>query len=479
MASAEIVPFAKTGGLADVVGALAAELAASGVPVTMVLPAYRRIPLSQLDEVEPTAVISLPVGDRMVDVRLCQRPLSPQLDIYFVRFDEYFDREGLYGDADGDFPDNAERFALFSRAVLEIGQMTGSNIFHLHDWQTAPAAAMLKREPRRYPALADSRTVLTVHNLAYQGVFDAGRWPVLNLDDSAFAADFEFYCQVNYLKAGLICADRLTTVSSTYAAEIQRDGGGFGLEGVLRQRVGELSGILNGVDYHIWNPETDSLIAERYSGADTSGKAKCKQALQITYGLEVNPDIPVIGMVTRLAEGKGLELLMEAGNEFFNGRFQLALLGSGDRRYEAYFHALPERFPGQAGVRTGFDETLAHQAIAGADILLMPSHREPCGLTQMYALKYGTVPIVRRTGGLADSIEPFSPEGTGNGFVFEDFNHEAMLATIQQAFELYGCREEWQALMKRGMAADHSWRRATGEYLSLYQGLLDNHSETN
>jgi starch synthase len=474
MAAAEIVPFAKTGGLADVVGALSAELAASGVLVAMVLPAYRRLPLSQLDKIEPTAVWSLPVGERMVETRVYRQPLSRNLDIYLVRADEYFDREGLYGDAAGDYPDNAERFALFSRAVLEIGRLTGSNMFHLHDWQTAPAAAILKSEPERYTDLAGSKTVLTIHNLAYQGVFEAGRWPALHLADGVFAADFEFYSQVNYLKAGLVCADWLTTVSPTYAAEIQCDGQGFGLEGILRQRAAELSGILNGVDYHIWNPEIDPLIAERYSVADIRGKAACKKALQITYGLEVNPDIPVIGMVTRLAEGKGLELLMEAGDGLFDGRFQFALLGSGNRRYEDYFHRFPELFPGLAGVKTGFDEALAHQAISGADILLMPSRREPCGLTQMYALKYGTVPIVRRTGGLADSIDPNSREGGGNGFVFEDYNPAAMLDTIRQAVELFGCRDEWQALMRRGMNADHSWRRATEKYLELFRKLLHN-----
>lgn len=475
MAASEIVPFAKTGGLADVVGALANELADTGVSVTMVMPAYRRVLISRLDGVEPASVLSFPIAERMVEVSLYHRKLSSALDIFFVRADEYFDRDGLYGDADGDYPDNAERFALFSRAVLEIGRITDSRILHLHDWQTAPAAAMLKLETGRYAELSPSKTVLTVHNLAYQGVFEASLWPVLGLDDSVFNDNFEFYGRVNYLKSGLVCADRLTTVSPTYAEEIQCGDQGFGLEGILRQRAAELSGILNGVDYHIWNPENDPLIVKCYSGVDIRGKAECKKALQTTYGLEVNADIPVIGMVTRLAEGKGLELVMEAGVRFFDARFQLTLLGSGERRYESYFHGLPQRFPGQAGVRTGFDEALAHQAIAGADILLIPSHREPCGLTQMYALRYGTVPVVRRTGGLADSIEPYAPSGEGTGFVFDDYSPAAMLDTIRQAVGLYGCREEWQALMKRGMTANHSWRRSSREYLKIYSDLQSNY----
>ena len=474
MAAPEIVPFAKTGGLADVVGALSGALAGAGVRVNMVLPAYRAILRDHIAGRRSCHTFQVDVCGRMVTGRLYRKRLSPLLTVYFVRADEYFDRECFYGTAAGDYPDNAERFAFFSRAALEVARLNHSRVLHLHDWETAPAAAFLKLQPDRYPELSQTKTVLTVHNLAYQGLFNHDHWPALDLDPGYFnPCQFEFYWMINYLKSGLIDADRVTTVSPTYACEIQQDGCGFGLDGVLRERSKDLSGILNGVDYGVWNPETDTFLAERYSNETLAGKAACKAALQQSYGLDVNPGVPLLCMVTRMVDGKGLELVMEIIECLLDDGVQFAILGSGDRRYEEFFCALAARHPGKAGMRIAFDEAAAHQTIAGADIFLMPSRHEPCGLTQMYALKYGTVPIVRRTGGLADSIKPYDAgTGTGDGFVFQNYSGAALLDTIRQALAVYTHKSEWKDLIRRGMAADHSWHRSMQAYLRLYRELV-------
>jgi starch synthase len=322
--------------------------------------------------------------------------------------------------------------------------------------------------------LSRAKTVLTVHNLAYQGLFPSSYFPALGLDSGFFnAGQFEFYGMINFLKSGLASADRLTAVSPTYACEIQRNGCGFGLEGVLRERSGDLSGILNGVDYGVWNPETDTYIKRRYSTNDLAGKLDCKLALQESYGLDRDADVPLLCMVTRLADGKGLELVMETIECLLADGAQFVMLGRGDRCFEEYFLDLASRWPGKAGVKIAFDEALAHQTIAGADMLLMPSRHEPCGLTQMYALKYGTIPIVRRTGGLADTVEPYNANtATGDGFVFDDYNGAALLESVRQALAVFERKAEWQSLMRRGMSADHSWSRSMQAYLRLYRELV-------
>ncbi len=470
MAASEIVPYAKTGGLADMVGALSGALAETGVKVNLVLPAYRPILRDIIGDRRAARMIRIDIAGRVVTGRLYKKRLTPSLNIYFVRADEFFDRDYLYGD----YADNAERFAFFSRAVLEVARITHSDIIHLHDWQTAPAAAFLKLQPEHYPELARTKTVLTTHNLAYQGQFPCGCFAALDLNPGLFnPGPFEFWGGVNFLKSGLATADRLTTVSPTYACEIQQDGCGFGLEGVLRERSRDLSGILNGVDYRVWNPETDTYVKRRYSAANLSGKTVCKLDLQQSYDLDSDPDVPMMCMVTRLANGKGLELVMETIECLLADGVQFALLGSGDRHFEEFFLSLVSRWPGRAGVKIAFDEALAHQTIAGADMLLMPSLHEPCGLTQMYALKYGTVPIVRRTGGLADSIEPFDAvEGSGTGFVFQDYTASALLETIRQGLVVYKRKKEWRAFIRRGMAADHSWRRSMEAYRRIYRELV-------
>lgn len=474
MASAEIVPFAKTGGMADVVGALSAELAeVDGIKINMVMPAYRRVIESVIEKDGINSVYDLNFDRPRVNGCLCRYSLAPSLNVYFIRADEFFDREGLYGDASGDYADNATRFAYFSRAVLEVARREESSILHLHDWQASPAAAMLKAQPEIYQELAGSRCVLTVHNLAYQGLFDYSEWAHLGLPSDVFQKSFEFYGRINYLKSGLVAADRLTTVSPSYAAEIQSEGYGFGLEGVLRQRSGDLVGILNGVDYCTWNPEADPLIPFQYTAGELAGKMECKKTLQAEYGLKSEPDVPLVCMVTRMVEGKGLELIMEAGDALFEDReFQFVLLGSGQKYYQDYFNRLALRFPDRVGVKTGFDEPLAHRTIAGSDILLMPSLREPCGLTQLYALRYGTVPVVRRTGGLADTIEPYNSNNEGNGFVFPDYSGKSMAEGLSMAIKFYHQKSRWTDLVRRAMNADHSWSRSMREYLKIYQELI-------
>lgn len=478
MASAEIVPFAKTGGLADVVGALSQTLASSGAKVNLAMPAYRAVIANFLAKQKPSTTLAIRIGDKIVGVQLYKKRIGRSLNAFFIRADEYFDRECLYGDDSGDYSDNAERFAFFSRAVLEVATITRSKIIHLHDWQAAPTAAFLRLQPERYPALSDTRVVLTIHNLSYQGLFGTDHWPALDLDWRHFnPSQFEFWGKINYLKSGIATAHRLTTVSPTYALEIQQDGGGFGLEGLLRERAEDLSGILNGIDYEVWNPNTDSYIKERFGATDASGKTECKRFLQDCYGLEPDPNVPIACVVTRLVEGKGLELIMDISQQLLMKDVQLLVLGRGERRYEEYFMELARKNTGRVGTRIAFDEAAAHQMIAGADILLMPSKREPCGLTQMYAVRYGTVPIVRRTGGLADSVEPYDATNhRGTGFVFDDFSGKDLVEAVDRALSVYHNEIEWKSLVHRAMTADHSWDRSMRQYLRLYQDQLQNQS---
>jgi starch synthase len=474
IASAEIVPFAKTGGLADVVGALSQSLASAGIPVNMVMPAYRSVISKYLAKIEPFKEIQISSCGRLVSGQLYRQRIGPFLDVYFVRADEYFDRECLYGDESGDYPDNAERFAFFSRAVLHVAGTTHSKLIHLHDWQAAPAAAFLKLQPEKYPELSETRVIQTIHNLSYQGLFGTEHWPALDLDWRYFSpSQFEFWGKINYLKSGLVNADRLTTVSPTYASEIQQNGCGFGLEGLLKERSDCLSGVLNGIDYNAWNPEADSYIKERFSVTNISGKALCKRFLQESYGLKVDATIPLACLVTRLVGGKGLGLVIANAQKLVKKEIQLIMLGKGENRYETFFNDLASRNPGKVGTKIAFDEAAAHQLIAGADILLMPSEREPCGLTQMYAERYGTIPIARRTGGLADSIEPYEEaSGRGTGFVFDEFSGKALEDSIDQALSIYHQKTEWDGLLQRAMAVDHSWDRSMRQYLVLYRDVL-------
>lgn len=471
MACSELVPFAKTGGLADMVPSLAKALVDLGHRVSVVMPAYRSILHSGAELRETGLRLSVPVGGVREEAGVLTATTASRIPVYFIEAARYFDRPGLYGTVEGDYPDNARRFAFFARAVLELLRRLGApHILQAHDWQAAASIAFLKAQPERYPGLSTVRTALTVHNLGYQGVFAEQEWPVLNLDRSLFTPrHFEFYGKINFLKAGLAFADSITTVSPTYACEIQTPEYGFGLEGVLRERAAYLTGILNGADYSLWNPETDRSIIRTYGIEDLSGKPACKADLQTKFGLRVDADVPLIGMATRLASQKGMDLMEAAIEELMQRELQLVIAGMGDQQYQDLIAAWAVQYPGKLAVKIAFDEGLAHQIEAGADMFLMPSRYEPSGLNQLYSFKYATIPIVRATGGLKDSVEEFDG-GEGTGFLFEAYEPSALLAAVDRALEAYSHKEQWRRLMQNAMSADFSWKRSAEAYIRVFRG---------
>jgi len=474
LASPEVAPFAKTGGLGEVMGSLPRALERLGLRVSLIMPAYRCV-LQGGFPLEDTGVqFTVPVSHRREEGTLLKTETGDGIPVYLIRADRYFDRDHLYNTPDGEYPDNAERFTFFSRAVLEVLKLDPPQILHAHDWQSSLAIAFLKAQPYLYPELSGVKAVLTVHNLGHQGLFWGLDWHLLNLERSLFTPRYlEFYGKINFLKAGLVFSDAITTVSPTYAEEIKTAEQGFGLEGIFQERAASLVGILNGVDYSIWSPETDPLIRRTYSPRNLSSKKACKADLQRSFYLPENPDVPLIGMVSRLTAQKGFDLLEEAMDELLSRDLQFVLLGTGDRRYEEFFSTAPAIYPGKVGVKITFDESLAHRVVAGSDLFLMPSRYEPSGLTQLYSLKYGTIPVVRATGGLKDSIEEFDPKtGRENGVVFGPYEAGDLLEAVDRALALFCRKEVWATLMKNAMAADFSWDRSARAYLDLYRKIV-------
>lgn len=472
MVSPEVAPFAKSGGLADAVSGLSLALEGLGLKISVIMPAHRSVLKANLDFKETTS-LTIPVSNRKETATVLRSVLGKNVAVYLIRSDKYFDRDYLYATADGDYPDNAERFVFFSRAALDILKSNPPKILHCHDWQSALAITFCKTQPERYPEFPALKTVLTIHNLGYQGLFWHLDWHLLDLDPSYFNPRYlEFYGKINFLKAGLVFADAITTVSPTYAEEIKTPEQGFGLEGVLRERSADLVGILNGADYSFWSPETDSFIAKNYSLGTLSEKKICKTELQRTVGLPENPDSPLLAMVSRLASQKGFDLLEKIFEELLRRELQFVLLGSGERRYESFFSRAANRHPAKVAVRIGFDEALAHRIEAGADLFLMPSLYEPCGLNQIYSLKYGTIPIVRATGGLRDTVKDYATASGGNGFVFDPYEPSELLRTVDRALELFARKREWTALIRRAMNEDFSWNRSAKAYFDLYQKLI-------
>ncbi|MGA7294825.1 MAG: glycogen synthase GlgA [Terriglobales bacterium] len=470
-AASECVPFSKTGGLADVVGALPRALAALGHQVSVYLPRYRQTKL-----VDPQTVVrsvTIPFDDKYRFCSIVTAGATSGVRFYFVDYPPYFDRDALYGTAAGDYPDNAERFAMFSRAVLEASKILGvPHVFHCHDWQSALVPVMLRTLYAEDPAFRDVATVFTIHNMGYQGLFPPDTLPLLMLPWELLAiSKMEFFGQVNFLKGALVHADFVTTVSKKYSQEIQTTEYGFGLEGVLRNRAATVTGILNGVDYDEWSPQTDKFIAARYSSQDLSGKARCKQDLLRTFGIaNADAKVPVIGIVSRFAAQKGFDLIAQIMDRLALEEMIVVVLGSGDKPYEEMFQRLNKQFPNKIAAKVAFDNAVAHKIEAGADMFLMPSRYEPCGLNQIYSLRYGTVPIVRATGGLDDTIEPWDARtGKGTGFKFSDYTGEALLATIKQALLDYQDPSSWQILMRNGMARDFSWGASAREYGKIYE----------
>jgi starch synthase len=473
-AASEGVPFSKTGGLADVVGALPRALAALGHQVSVYLPKYRQTKLPDAHTVVRS--ITVPFDDRYRFCSVVAAGNHSGVQFYFVDYPPFFDRESLYGTSSGDYPDNAERFALFSRAVLEASKVLGvPQVFHCHDWQSALVPVLLRAQYAEDPAFREVATVFTIHNMGYQGLFSPDTLPLLTLPWDLFTiSKMEFFGNVNFLKGALVSADFITTVSRKYSQEIQTTEFGFGLEGVLRNRASTVTGILNGVDYDEWNPEVDKFTAAKYSPQDLSGKMKCKQDLLAAFGIS-DPDLrlPVIGIVSRFAAQKGFDLISQIMDRLAREEMIVVALGSGDKPYEEMFLRLNKQFPRKIAVKVAYDNALAHKIEAGSDMFLMPSKYEPCGLNQIYSLKYGTVPVVRATGGLDDTIEPWNPRtGKGTGFKFTEYNGEALLLTIKEALKAFRDQSSWQTLMRNGMSKDFSWNASAKEYVRVYEKAL-------
>jgi starch synthase len=470
-AASEGVPFSKTGGLADVVGALPRALAALGHQVSVFLPRYRQTKLT-----EPVTVvrsITIPFDDQYRFASVVSGGSQGGVRFYFVEYPPYFDRDALYGTAAGDYPDNAERFALFSRAVIEATKILGvPQIFHCHDWQSALVPVLLRTIYAEDPAFHDVGVVFTIHNIGYQGLFPPDTLPLLMLPWDLFTiSKMEFFGQVNFLKGALTYSDFVTTVSRKYSQEIQTAEYGFGLEGVLRDRASTVTGILNGVDYDEWSPQTDKFTTAKYSPQDLSGKVKDKQDLLTAFGMaKADPKLPVIGIVSRFAAQKGFDLISQIADRLAREEMIMVALGAGDKAYEEMFLRLNKQFPHKIAVKVAYDNATAHKIEAGADMFLMPSRYEPCGLNQIYSLKYGTVPIVRATGGLDDTIEPWDARtGKGTGFKFTDYNGEALLLTIKLTLEAFRDQTSWQVLMRNGMSKDFSWNASAREYGKVYE----------
>jgi starch synthase len=467
MVTSEATPFAKTGGLADVAGALSATLRAHGEKVALMMPRYRHMSVYGLPCVYQDLAVWL--GPACYTCNVYQA-MERDVLYYLVDCPPLFDRDGLYGDASGDYPDNHIRFAVFCRAALTlVRHVFRPQVIHCHDWQSALVPVYMRTLFAADPTYLGIKTLLTIHNLGYQGLFPREALAGIGLGDELFTpAALEYYGKVNLLKGGLVFSDALNTVSKGYAEEIQSPDLGFGLEGVLRTRRDVLTGILNGVDYTEWDPATDKLIAANYSPADLTGKRVCKADLLREFNLpERNMERPVIGIVSRLATQKGFDLVEQVAPELLAQDLALVVLGSGEPQYERLFQDLAEAHPDKVGVRIAYDDTLAHKIEAGADVFLMPSLYEPCGLNQIYSLKYGTVPVVRATGGLNDTID----EATG--FKFWDYTGAALLGAVRNALAAWRDRERWTRMMLAGMRKDFSWNASASEYSSLYRRLAE------
>lgn len=481
-ASSEAVPFSKTGGLADVASSLPKALAQAGHDVALVTPFYpqqqRRWQNGAVPLQDTGHALELAIGQKTVAGRIWQSSLpNSSVTVYLIEQPGYYDRPGLYQDRDRDYRDNCERFVYLCRATMEVARRFNwqPDILHANDWQTALLPALLRLESRYEPTFQRAASVFTIHNLAFQGQF--WHWDMLltGLDWKYFNwRQMEFFGNLNLMKTGVVFADMITTVSPTYAREIQTPEYGCGINGVLSSRHDDLVGILNGVDTEHWNPATDEWIAERYTSATVSqGKPVCKAALQKRMGLPLRMDLPLFGMVSRMTGQKGFDLIAECAQDFLNLDVQVVFLGSGEPSYENLLLRLAADHPERVAVQIGYDESLSHQIEAGADIFLMPSQYEPCGLNQMYSLQYGTVPIVRAVGGLADSVidasEANLSNGTANGFSFADYRGDVLFRQICRATGLYQDKKTWLQLVRNGMDRDWSWRRSAQEYVQVYQ----------
>jgi starch synthase len=452
MCASEVVPFAKTGGLADVAGALPLALEAEKQEVIIVMPKYKMIQDAKF-------------GIQRLKNDISYATIGKKIKVYFIENDNYFNRDGLYGDKSGDHKDNLDRFSFYSKRTLNLLKEIGfkPDIIHVHDWQSSLIPVYLKSLYANDPFFKSTKTVLTIHNIGYQGLFPKDEYLRLGIDWSFFTMEgLEFFDRINILKGGMMFADLINTVSPTYAKEIQTKEFGFGLEGVLNKRRNDVYGILNGLDYSIWNPKTDKFIAKNYTPSSLTGKAKCKEDLQAISKLPKIKNVPLFGIVSRLAAQKGFDILAEGIDTVCRMDLQLVILGTGDQKYHDVMTDMVKKYPDVISLSLKFDDALAHKIYAGSDIFLMPSKYEPCGLGQLISLKYGTVPLVFKTGGLADTVNK------NNGFVFDKYSSNELVSTVKKSVAAFKTKAKWNALVKRAMKYDFSWDEQAKEYVKLY-----------
>ncbi len=471
MAASEAAPFAKTGGLADVAGALPRALRRLGHDVRLLLPWYRGMEARAGKTRRGPERTTVAIAGRLEEAVLRKGELGG-MPVYFLEHPTWFDRAGLYGEPGGDYPDNAERFGFFCRALLQMLPQVGfrPDVVHVHDWQSALVPVLLRTEFARHPFFAGTGSLLTIHNLGYQGLFPPATLGRLGLDPALYSIEgLEYHGALSLLKGGILFADRVNTVSPTYCLEILEPRAGHGFDGILRSRLAALSGILNGLDPDDWNPARDGALQRPFSARNPAGKAACKAALQQELGLPQDPDRPLVAMVTRLDAQKGIDLVEGAWKGLLRRGLQFVLLGTGGREQMELFDRLRSRAPKEVSINLFFDEALSRRIYAGSDLLLMPSRYEPCGLAQLIALRYGTLPVVRRTGGLADTVRDADDDpGRGNGFLFEAASPEALLGGLDRALAAWREPERRRRLIRRGMTLDFSWDRSAAEYLKLY-----------
>lgn len=475
LAAAEMAPYAKTGGLADVTGSLPKAL--SGLPnvdVRTIIPKYKTIDDDRYGLKEIPETIRFSMSGRSHEARIKYLDSEQGWEAYFIDNEEYFDRDGLYG-----HHDDAQRFAFFSRAVLEAAKALDfkPDVIHCNDWHTGLIPIYLKTLYSSDPFLKDSATVFTVHNLAYQGTFPKEVLPELDIGWEEFTAEkLELWDRVSFVKGGLAYSDVINTVSEAYAAEIQTPEYGEDLDGLLRRRRDVLYGIVNGLDYDVWNPETDEDIARNYSVSNIDDKVESKLALQRENSLPEDPQTPLIGIVSRLSHQKGLDMVVDSVHEMISLGAQFVLLGTGDENYHHSFQRLADEFPDSVGMNLLFSEPIAKHIYAGSDMFLMPSRYEPCGLGQLISMRYGTIPIVRRTGGLADTVQEYNTEtGHGTGFCFDDESATALISTVRKALAVYHDKDNWRKIVLNAMKADFSWTHSAREYMTLYREAIRNH----
>lgn len=472
--ASEVAPFAKTGGLADVAGALPWALKKLGVDVRVGLPYYRVVKKEDFSFRKALKGLEVPLEDSILRGDVLETATEQGVPVYLFAREDLFDRPNLYGTPEGDYYDNLQRFAYFCQAALLFAKKAGfhCDVVHCHDWQTGLIPAYLKTVYRADPFLSHVASVFTVHNMGYQGLFAADKLPTCGLPASEFSPEgIEYWGKISLLKAGIVYADAISTVSPRYSQEIQTPEFGLGMDGILRKRSADLYGILNGADYTSWDPATDRHIKAHYTPGNMQGKSRCKKALIDEMGLDPHfMDRPVLGVISRLAAQKGCDLLVQIVEDVVRLDAGLVILGAGEERYQAILDEMGQKYRESMAVRIGFDEPLAHRIMAGADMLLVPSRYEPCGLTQIYALKYGTVPVVRATGGLYDTIRQFDPNsGEGNGFKFVEYKAKAFLDQINKAVKAYNDRATWGKLVKNILRADFSWEDSARKYVLLYE----------